>query len=370
MNETLAHPALDLERLRRIGLTPHVLQHLTALAASAAGPALSQALRVTEVQRESLLLHDGEDEHAARMLPALRVELQHTSDAIGVGDWVLARCNEHGQWWVHTRVPPANQLARRLHDGRDKVTRAVIVSNVDTALLVMGLDHDYSLRRLERFVALAHMAGVTAVVVLTKKDLCSNTDADARLRQARAVLPAGTPALAVNALGDEAARALAPWLQAAQTLVLLGSSGAGKSTLTNALCGGAVADTGANRSGDSRGRHTTTARTLHLTPSGACVIDTPGLRTLRLDGDADRLGAAFDDVARLAQSCRFGDCQHGDEPGCAVREGVSAERLRSFHKLLREARRDTLTARERKAQVSVWKSRTLEGRFRAETKRG
>ena len=91
---------------------------------------------------------------------------------------------------------------------------------------------------------------------------------------------------------------------------------------------------------------------------------------MRLDGDADRLGAAFDDVARLAQSCRFRDCQHEDEPGCAVRDGVSAERLRSFHKLLREARRDTLTARERKAQVSVWKSRTLEGRFRAETKRG
>ncbi len=375
MNEPLAQKALDLERLRRIGLTPHVLQHLPGPVASAAGPALSQPMRVTEVQRESLLLHDGEVEHAARMLPALRAELQHAGDAIAVGDWALAQRNEYGQWWVDTRVPPANQLARRLHDGRDKVTRAVIVSNVDTALLVMGLDHDYSLRRLERFVALARMAGVTAVVVLTKKDLCSEADADARLRQAQAVLPAGTHALAVNALGvdargEEAAQALAPWLQPAQTLVLLGSSGAGKSTLTNALCGGRVADTGANRSGDSRGRHTTTARTLHLTPSGACVIDTPGLRTLRLDGDADGLGAAFDDVARLAPGCRFRDCQHEDEPGCAVREGVSAERLRNFHKLLREARRDTLTALERKAQVSEWKSRTRQGRLRAESKRG
>jgi ribosome biogenesis GTPase len=368
MNEPLASPALDLERLRRIGLTPLMLQHLMGLAASAAGPALSQALRVTEVQRESLLLHDGEDEHAARMLPALRAGLQHAGVAFAVGDWVLARRNEHGQWWVHTRVSPANQLARRLHDGRDKVTRAVIVSNVDTALLVMGLDHDYSLRWLERFVALAHMAGVAAVAVLTKKDLCA--DADARLRQAQAVLPAGTLALAVNALGDEPARALAPWLQPAQTLVLLGSSGAGKSTLTNALCGGVVADTGANRSGDSRGRHTTTARTLHKTPGGACVIDTPGLRTLRLDGDADGLGAAFDDVTRLALGCRFRDCRHQDEPGCAVRVGVSAERLRNFHKLLRESRRDTMTALDRKAQVSAWKSRTRQGRFRAESKRG
>ena len=378
--QALAHLRLDfrfldlrsLDRLRRIGLSPAVIQHLSDLAASLGGldlgGAASHLLRVTEVQRESLRLHDGHDEQAARMLPALRTCLQDTGDALAVGDWVLAHRNEHGQWWAQARLPPANQLARRLHDGRDKVTRAVIVSNVDTALLVMGLDHDYSLRRLERFVALAHMAGVSAVVVLTKKDLC--TEADARLQQARAVLPAGTLALAVNALGDEPARALAPWLQPAQTLVLLGSSGAGKSTLTNALCGGAVADTGASRNGDSRGRHTTTARTLHCTPGGACVIDTPGLRTLRLEGDAEELGAAFGDVTRLALSCRFRDCQHENEPGCAVREGVSAERLRNFHKLLREARRDTLTALERKAQVSAWKSRARLGRLRAESKRG
>jgi ribosome biogenesis GTPase len=363
--------SLNLQRLRAIGLTPAVQQHLMArLLHDGTGPGSgpAQALRVTEVQRESLLLHDGEDEHVARLLPALRTELHDHGDALAVGDWVLARRNEHRQWWVHDRVPPVNQLARRLHDGRDKVTRAVIVSNVDTALLVMGLDHDFSLRRLERFVALAHMAGVTAVVVLTKKDLCA--DADARLQQARAVLPASTQALAVDALGDEPGPALAPWLHPGQTLVLLGSSGAGKSTLTNALCGAAVAGTGANRSGDSRGRHTTTARTLHKTPGGACVIDTPGLRTLRLDGDAEELGGAFADVTRLALNCRFRDCRHEDEPGCAVREGVGAERLRNFHKLLREARRDTQTALERKAQVSAWKARARQGRQRAESKRG
>ena len=368
MNETLVQTSLDFERLRRIGLTPHVVQHLFGMAHRNAGLDTSHLLRVTEVQRESLLLHDGEHQHAARMLPALRAELQDQGDAIAVGDWVLAQRHQHGQWWAHARVPPSNQLARRLHDGRDKVTRTVIVSNVDTALLVMGMDHDFSLRRLERFVALARMAGVAAVVVLTKKDLCG--DAEPRLQKALAVLPAGTPALAVNALSDAATQALAAWLQPAQTLVLLGSSGAGKSTLTNALCGDAVADTGANRSGDSRGRHTTTARTLHLTPSGACVIYTPGLRTLRLDGNADELGAAFDDVTRLALNCRFRDCQHENEPGCAVRDGVSAERLRNFHKLLREARRDTLTALQRKAQVSEWKSRTRQGRLRVESKRG
>ncbi len=361
--------SLNYERLRRIGLKPTVVQALVTLPeAVLANFEASNLHRVTEVHRETLTLHNSETESTARLLPALRVQLQEAEDAVAVGDWVLARRDEHSAWWVHTRLPPDNQLARRQHDGRDKITRLVLVSNVDTALLVMGLDHDFNLRRLERFVALAHGAQVQAVLVLTKKDLCPQ--ADDRLQQALAVLPPGTPAVAVNALGDEPARELAPWLQAGQTLVLLGSSGAGKSTLTNALCGTAVADTGANRSGDSRGRHTTTSRTLHGTPGGACVIDTPGLRTLRLDGDADSLGAAFDDITRLSLQCRFRDCQHEAEPGCAVRDGVGADRLRNYHKLLREARRDSITVLERKAQLQTWKSRSRNARMRIEAKRG
>ena len=361
------------ERLRSIGLTQALIQQFATLPASGTEPAprgagIEPALtRVTEVQREGLTLHDGGAEHGARLLPALRASLLADGDAIAVGDWVLAEANAHGEWWVHTRVPPLNQLARRLHDGRDKVTRAVIVSNVDTALLVMGLDHDYSLRRLERYLALVHLAGVGAVVVLTKADLCD--DVAARLREVQALLPPGAAAVAVNALGDDPQRALAPWLQRGQTLVLLGSSGTGKSTLTNALTG-AGQDTGANRRGDSRGRHTTTTRSMHATPLGACIIDTPGLRTLRLDGEAELLGAVFDDIARLAQDCRFRDCQHENEPGCAVREGVNGERLRSYHKLLREARRDTLTALERKAMVSQWKARGRAARVRMNAKRG
>jgi ribosome biogenesis GTPase len=232
----------------------------------------------------------------------------------------------------------------------------------------MGLDHDFNLRRLERYVALVRMAGVSAVVVFTKKDLVS--DAEGRLSEARLVLPADVPSVAVNALGDEPRAQLAPWLQPGQTLVLLGSSGAGKSTLTNALTGTASQLTGANRDGDNRGRHTTTARSLHTTGDGACIIDTPGLRTLRLDGEAAGLDNAFDDIARLAPLCRFRDCQHEAEPGCAVRESVGPERLRNFHKLLREARRDTLTALERKAQVQQWKVRGRAARARSEDKRG
>ena len=352
------------ERLRGIGLTPSVVQQLAALQCAHD----DTLLRVVEVQREGLTLHDGTAELPARLLPALRSRLADDGDAVAVGDWVLATRNTLAEWWVHDRVPPVSQLARRLHDGRDKVTRVVIVSNVDTALLVMGLDHDFSLRRLERFVALAHMAHLSVVVVLTKADLCDDTAA--RMAEVQALLPAGAAVVAVNALAVDARDALAPWLQPGQTLVLLGSSGTGKSTLTNTLTGGDVAVTGANRSGDNRGRHTTTARSLHGTPEGACIIDTPGLRTLRLDGDVQELSAAFADVAQLASQCRFRDCQHEDEPGCAVRDAVPPERLKNYNKLLREARRDSLTALQRKVQVQQWKARGRHARIRAEAKRG
>ncbi len=359
----------DLGRLRGIGLSPALMagfvQELQQTALPCAEPAL---LRVTEVQREGLTLHNGVQPQPARLLPGVRALLAAEGDAIACGDWVLAERNALGEWWVVHRLQPVNQLARRLHDGRDKVERVVIVSNVDTALLVMGLDLDYSPRRLERYLALVRMAGVAPVVVLTKKDLCPT--ADERLREVQALLPPGGAAVAVNALGEEPRQALAPWLQPGQTLVLLGSSGAGKSTLTNALLAAPVQDTGANRAGDNRGRHTTTVRSLHATAEGACIIDTPGLRTLRLDGDAQALGAVFEDIARLAPLCRFRDCRHEAEPGCAVREGVEAQRLRNFHKLEREARRDTLTALERRAQLQTWKQRSREARLRLGDKRG
>lgn len=361
----IAETPESLERLRAIGLKPAILQAGTALLAQLP---LARLMRVAQVQREGLQLHDGGQERAARLLPVLRDELAADADAVAVGDWVLASCNRFGEWWVGTRVPPLNQLARRLHDGRDKVERVVIVSNVDTALLVMGLDLDFNPRRLERYIALARMAGVQPVVVLSKADLCD--DAAARRALLQAGLPSGTEVIALDARGGAARELLRPWLGAGQTLVLLGSSGAGKSTLTNALVGAVVQDTGPNRAGDGRGRHTTTVRALHRAADGGCIIDTPGLRTLRLDGDADALERVFADIGEAALGCRFRDCRHEQEPGCAVRDAVSGERLRSWHKLQREARRDTLTALERKVQVQQWKARGRAARARMIAKRG
>jgi ribosome biogenesis GTPase / thiamine phosphate phosphatase len=328
-------------------------------------------MRVTAVHRDGVAVHDGLHEYRAHVQPALLRALQDASDAIAVGDWVGVQLNAMGEHWVIERVPPINQIARRVNDGRDKTERTVIVANVDTALLVMGLDHDFNLRRLERQLAFAKLAQVTAVVVLTKADLCD--DLPERERQVQALLPGGVALVSVNALDASACDALAPWLGHGQTLVVIGSSGAGKSTLTNTLCGLADAqalDTGPNRAGDNRGRHTTTARTLHRTQAGACIIDTPGLRTLRLDADPDDVVKAFDDVARLAPRCRFRNCSHVDEPGCAVRDALDAARLKNFHKLQREAQRDQMTALERKRQLGEWKVRSKAAKARVREKAG
>lgn len=357
--------SFEFQRLQAIGLTPPIHQHLLALAPRHPG---ARAMRIVELQREGLALHDGVHARPARAHPSLVQRLLAAADALAVGDWVLAERNALGEWWAIERLPPQTQIARRLHDGRDKVTRVVIVANVDTAVLAMGLDGDYNPRRLERYLALVRLAGIGAVVVLTKADLCG--DVDARCREVRTLVPPDVGVVAVDAVGDDAAAALGPWLEPGRTLVLLGSSGVGKSTLTNALVGRSVQDTGGTRRGDDRGRHTTTHRSLHLAAGGACIIDTPGLRTLRLDGEAGEVGSVFDDVATLAAACRFRDCRHDGEPGCAVRDGVAPERLRSFHKLLREAQRDTMSALQRREQLSMWKARGRAARANLRAKRG
>ncbi|TJZ76223.1 ribosome small subunit-dependent GTPase A [Chitiniphilus eburneus] len=320
--------------------------------------------RITEVQREGLFLHDGHIEHAARPLPGLVHALVAQATALVVGDWVIAERNALGETWVTALVPRLNHLARRANDGR----RQPLASNIDTALLVMGLDHDFNPRRLERYLAFTRIAGIAPVIVLTKADLAD--DPEARLAELAARLPAHTPMLAVNALADGARDALAPWLGAGQTVVLLGASGTGKSTLTNTLLATPAQQTGAVRHGDNRGRHTTVARHLFRLPEGACLIDTPGLRTWRPDADEAELSAGFDDIQALAAHCRYRDCQHREEPGCAVRGAVPDDRLRNYHKVMHDARQGRLTMLERKAQTAKWKVISKAAVAHAKAKRG
>ncbi len=365
---------MDVERLRSVGLTPAMA--LVAIcsqpipesdAAEAATATTPRVLaRVTEVHRETVQLHDGHTEAGARLLPRLVRLLAEDDTAVAVGDWVIAVRDAHGDAWVHERIRPLSHIARRDADGR----RHPVVSNVDTALLVMGLDDDFNPRRLERFLALVQGQGVTPVVVLTKADEAGPAAVQRAVAELRGRISAQIDVIAVNGMAPETTRTLDAYLGAGQTVVLLGSSGAGKSTLTNALARAPLQDTGAVRSHDSRGKHTTTSRSLHRLPGGACVIDTPGLRTLRPDADESALAASFDDIGQLAQQCRFRDCKHHDEPGCAVRAGVPPDRLRNYHKLLREVRRDTLSVMERREQLAQWKARGREARTSLRLKRG
>lgn len=352
---------IDFDRLRPIGLTPAIAQALWQVqenGESHASPDSLRAVRVTQVQREMIQVHDGATEFGVHVIPAL-LRPPTAREALAVGDWGVVRIDAQGRWLVAC-IAPLTQLVRRAADGG----RQAIVHNVDTAFLLMGLDADFNPRRIERYLALVQPAGIWPVIVLTKFDCVM--DPSPRIDALRARIPADVAVVAVDATSPAAATTLAPYLDAGRTVVLLGSSGSGKSTLTNTLAGSPLQATGAVREGDSRGRHTTTTRTLRVLPDQACVIDTPGLRGLRPEIDVDELSASFRDIDALGQQCRFRDCRHREEPGCAVRVGVDADRLANFHKLQRELRRDQMNplARQQWLQQVKVRARALRARER------
>jgi ribosome biogenesis GTPase len=352
------HDSFDLRALRDIGLSHDTVQ----AALERPRPDGTRLARVVEIQRDHLVVHDGAGAHAVQPQPTLRTALERERDTLVVGDWVWwrAAASDGDRGWVVARLPARNRVSRRDPAGG----RQGLVANIDAALIVMGLDHDFNLRRLDRFLVLAHSADARVVVVLTKADACADpAGAVARVRTHLGDARDDVAVLAVDARSPGAASALAPWLARGTTLVTLGSSGAGKTTLTNTLTG-AAALTGAVRSGDERGQHTTTVRTLHRTEGGACLIDTPGLRQLWLDADADTLNDAFPEIGMLALRCRYRNCRHAQEPGCAVREQVPRERLVSFQKLLREANRESDDIFQRRRHVAAMKQRTRENRAR------
>jgi ribosome biogenesis GTPase len=336
------------------------------------GAALSgvafHASRLPDVQRESLLLHDGDSRtcgpHAAR---AAR-RAGRDSDALAVGDWVLAERNAHGQWWVHARVPPLNQIARRLHDGRDKVARTVIVSNVDTALLVMGLDHDFNLRRLERYLALVRMAGVSAVVVLTKKDLCADAaTACSRCRHCCRPTPWRWP----WTRWATSRAALAPWLQAGADAGAAGLQWRRQEHADQCAAGASRGRHRPNRSGDSRGRHTTTVAHLARTPSGACIIDTPGLRTLAAGRRCGRTGRGLRRHRAPGAAMPLSRLPHEAEPGCAVRDACAARAPAQLPEAAaRGAARHAHRAGAQGPGGGVEERARAKARARAESKRG
>lgn len=303
----------------------------------------------------------GEEALAARVSSVARdrltaITVEGTTTAIppsgmsmaefAVGDWVILSPDKS---LVTRRLTPQTELTRRAAGTGAKAQ--LIAGNVDTLGIVTSCNADFNEARLERYLALAASAGCLPLVVLTKADLVAN--ARDYVRRAERLSPL-VIARAVNALDEDDAESLASWCRKGQTLALVGSSGVGKSTLANALTGAELATQGI-REDDAKGRHTTTARGLHRTRFGGWLIDTPGMRELQLVDASDGIGVVFEDIEQLALECRFSDCAHETEPGCAVRAAVergdvTQERVDRWRKLLREDAMNSETIHEARAR--------------------
>jgi ribosome biogenesis GTPase len=324
--------------LNQLLYRPHFAQ------AAAAYPSLCPG-RVVQQQKGCYFVATDEGEISAQISGKLRFEAASPADLPAVGDFVML---EGGV--IRHVLPRASALIRKAA-GRTPYSQ-VIAANIDVVFVCMALDADFNLRRLERYLTLVWDSSAMPVVVLTKTDLCGDVSGQIAEAQSAAI---GAEVVTVCGLSAEGVSALLPYIRG-NTVALVGSSGVGKSTLLNSLAGEALADTGGLRN-DGKGRHTTTHRELFPLCGGA-MIDTPGMRELGLEGgDFDR---SFADIEELATQCRFGDCAHKSEPGCAVLDAVrrgeiTEERLESFHKLKKEAGYDGLSSK----QIETVKRKTI-----------
>jgi ribosome biogenesis GTPase len=317
----------------------------------------TQPARVAREEKIGYIAIGKNQVWSATLTGRLRSDAALPIDRPAVGDWVALQPIDSARAVIHSVLPRRSAFVRQVAGRRSD--QQVVAANIDVVFLVAGLDGDFNLRRLERYLTLAHASGASPVVLLNKADLCA--EIDARLREVDAIAPS-TPVHAVSALDGDGLQAVRAHLHAGRTAALLGSSGVGKSTLLNTLLGRVQQTTQSVRESDDRGRHTTTHRELFVLPDGGIVIDTPGMRELQLPAGSDDLSDTFADIEELAGACRFGDCAHESEPGCAVRAAIDkgeidARRWAGFQKLQRELhfaaiREDPAALRERR---DAWK---------------
>ena len=298
--------------------------------------------RVIEVHKNAWRLLSANTEALVQLAGRLRHRLKTPDEWPAVGDWVETDGS------VIVDVLPRQSKLSRKSAGR-RTDEQIVAANIDTVFVVTALDHDFNLRRLERYLTLTWEGGATPVVLLNKSDL--SDDIAVLQTKAEAAAP-GVPVYAISAQVGLGLNELEPHLSRGSTIALVGSSGVGKSTLINRLCGferqavNSIAD-------DGRGRHTTTSRSLIVLPSGALLIDTPGMRELQLWGGEDNVSHVFEEIEQLSEECHFRDCRHRTEPGCAVlialdNGTLTRERFESYVKLRKE-----LAFLERKQDLSV-----------------
>jgi len=332
---TAAPDKADRMTLTDLGWTPALAEAFEPYKAQGLVPA---RVAVAYGATFRVLTEDGDE--LADVPGRMRHEARGRRDLPAVGDWVALRPADvpGGRATIQAILPRTSLFSRKA--AGDETAEQVLAANVDTAFLVTGLDHDFNLRRLERYLALTWESGATPVILLNKADL--TTTLDQQVAQVREIAP-DVPVHAISARENRGLDALTPYLQPGRTVVVLGSSGVGKSTLINRLLGEERLKTGEVRASDHRGRHTTTHRELVVLPGGALLIDTPGMRELHLWSADAGLDEAFEDIAEIARECHFTDCRHENEPRCAVKAAVaggrlSAGRLENYRKLQAELR--------------------------------
>lgn len=320
-----------LSTLDTLGWQTHFAQQFNAAEETSIHP-----VRVTEVHRAGLhVVGDGID----TLLPP--------NADITVGDWLLLNPQAPHAY----RLLERKSLIKRRAPGTDRRLQ-LIAANIDTAFIVSSCNQDFNIARLERYIALAFEAEVSPVIVLTKLDMCEAPEG--YIRDAGAISEL-VPVVALDARGTDPITELASWCKPGQTVAFIGSSGVGKSTLTNALSGTQEIETQAIREDDAKGRHTTTRRQLHIVPGGCAVLDTPGMRELQMTDVEDGVAALFADLEALAGGCKFKDCRHTTEPGCAVRAAIEAgsidhARVQRWNKLAAENQFNSATLAERRSK--------------------
>ncbi len=316
--------------------------------------------RVIRTSRGTVLLATGDGVVRAKIAAALSKASSGPQDLPAVGDWVAARLPTGDDVPLVEAVLLRTSAITRGDPGKTSEVQ-VLAANIDTVFVVHPIDELPNVRRIERELSVAWDSGAVPVVVLTKRDLSADTEAASAAVQA--VSP-GTDVIVTDARAGAGIEPMLDHISGHRTAVLVGPSGAGKSTLLNSLAGEALQATREVRVSDGKGRHTTVSRQLFRLPGGGLLIDTPGLRAFGLTGSQEGIASAFPDVDGLAEGCRFRDCTHRDEPGCAVAAAVeagtlSAARVASYHKLIGEAKDATEKAavRHREQEVRISKAR-------------